>query len=74
MSCGVGHRHGFDPTLLWLWYRPAATTLIQPLAWESPYAKGAALKRKKEKKDFPYVINVSYNTVTSTQVSKLLLC
>ena len=24
VSCGVGHRHGSDPLLLWLWHRPAA--------------------------------------------------
>ena len=35
---------GSDPALLWLWHRPAAVALIQPLAWESPYAKGAARK------------------------------
>ena len=39
-----------DPALLWLWYRPAATSSIGPLAWESPCAKGAALKSKKKKK------------------------
>ena len=44
MSCGVGRRHGLDPKLLWLWYRPAAIALIWPLAWEFPYALGAALK------------------------------
>ena len=38
MSCGIGHRHGCDPALLWLWCRPAAAALIQPLAWEAPYA------------------------------------
>ena len=32
--------------LLWLWRRPAASALICPLAWELPYAKGAALKNK----------------------------
>ena len=37
MSCGVGHRQGLDPELLWLWRRPAATALIQPLAWEPPF-------------------------------------
>ena len=47
MSCGVGRRHGLDLTLLWLWWRPVATALIQPLAWEPPYVTGAALKRKK---------------------------
>ena len=50
MSCSVGHRHGSDPTLLWLWCRPEATALIQPLAWELPYVMGAALKRQKDQK------------------------
>ena len=31
----------------WLWHRPAATAPIRPLAWEPPYAGGAALKSKK---------------------------
>ena len=31
-------------------YRPAATALIRPLAWELPYAAGAALKSKKKRK------------------------
>ena len=46
MSCGVGHRLGLDPALLWLWCRPAATALMRPLAWEPPYAAGVALKIK----------------------------
>ena len=44
VSCGVGHRLGLDLVLLWLWQRLAAAALIQFLAWESPYAVGAALK------------------------------
>ena len=32
------------------WLRLVAAALIKPLAWEVPYAKGAALKRKKKKK------------------------
>ena len=40
-----------DLTLLWLWHRLAAAALIQPLAWELPYAIGAALRKKKKKKD-----------------------
>ena len=36
--------------LLWLWCRPAATTLIQPLAWELPYAAGAAQNKTKQNK------------------------
>ena len=39
-----------DPELLWLWCRLAAAALIQPLAWELPYAKGVAVKRKKRKR------------------------
>ena len=50
MSCGIGHRHGLDPVLLWLWLRQAAIALIGPLAWEPPYAAGTALKRQKKKK------------------------
>ena len=50
MSCGVGRRCGSDPGLLWLWCRPAATAPNLPLAWELPYATGAALKRLKKKK------------------------
>ena len=46
MSCGVGRRHGSDLVFLWLWHRPSAVALIRPLAWESPYAKGVALKRQ----------------------------
>ena len=50
MSCGIGHRHSLDLVLLWLWYRLAAVDLIQPLAWELPYASGAALKTNKQTK------------------------
>ena len=46
MSCGVGHKQGSDPTWLGLWL--AATALIGPLAWERPYAMGAALKKSKK--------------------------
>ena len=47
MSCGIDHRCGSDPTLLWLWYRPVATAPTRPLAWEPPYAAGAALEKAK---------------------------
>ena len=42
---------GSHPAWLWLWCRLAAVAPIQPLAWESLYASGAALKRKKKKKN-----------------------
>ena len=50
MSSGIGYRHGSDLAWLWLWCGPAATAPIQPLAWEHPYAVGAALKGQKDKK------------------------
>ena len=40
----------WDPALLWLWRRPVATAPIQPLAWEPPYAAGAAQEIAKKKK------------------------
>ena len=47
----MGHIFGLDPGLLWLWpwLWPAAVAATQPLAWEPPYATGAAQKSKKEK-------------------------
>jgi len=45
VSCGVDRRRGLDLTLLWLWCRPAAVALIQPLAWELPCATDQALKK-----------------------------
>ena len=49
MSCGTGHRHSLDLVLLWLWHRLSAVAPIEPLAWELPYAVGAALKSKIKK-------------------------
>ena len=46
-SCGVVCRLGSDPALLWLWRRLAATVPIRPLAWEPPYATGAAQEMAK---------------------------
>ena len=54
MSCGAGCRCGSVPSLLWLWCRPAATAPIRLLAWEPPYAAGAAsemAKRQKKKRE-----------------------
>ena len=48
MICGVGRRRSLDLVLLWLWCRPVATVPIGPLAWEPPYAVGAALMRPKK--------------------------
>ena len=48
MSCGVVHRCGSDPALLWLWRRLAASAPIRPLAWELPHAEGAALEKARD--------------------------
>ena len=50
MSCGTGYGCSLDLELLRLWRRPAASTPIQPLAWELPYVVEAALKRQLKKK------------------------
>ena len=49
LSCGMGHRCGLDPTLLWLWCRPTAAPLIRPLAWELPYATSVVPQETKQK-------------------------
>ena len=48
VSCNVGHRRGLNPELLWC--RSAFVAPSWPLAWEGPYASGAALKSRKKKK------------------------
>ena len=59
MSGGVGHRCGSDPALLWLWCRLAATAPIRPLAWEPPYAAGAAqeIAKKQNKTKQKQILN-----------------
>ena len=53
----IGHRHSSDPKLLWLWQRPVATAPIQPLAWEPPYAAGAAERNSKKDKIIIIIIS-----------------
>ena len=55
MSCGVGHRRGSGPALLWLWRRLVTTAPIGPLAWEHPYATGAAQEMAKRQKKKIYM-------------------
>ena len=61
MSCGVGHRRGSDPALLWLWRRPAAIAAIRPLAWKPPYAAGAAQEMAKRPKKKKIIIIINNN-------------
>ena len=65
MSCGVGCRHGSDPALLWLWPRPVAMAPIRPLAWEPPYAAGAAQKIAKRQKKNIHVEPVHFSLFIS---------
>ena len=70
VSYDVGCRCGLDPEWLWLWCRPAAATLIRPLAWELTYAMGTALKRKKRTilRNVDLPISTSPFTATHGQV------
>ena len=51
MSCGVGHRGARSCIAVAVVERLAVAAPIGPLAWELPYATGAALKSKKEKEE-----------------------
>ena len=72
MGCGVRHRRSSDLALLWLWRRLTAVAPIRPLAWEPPYAVGAALKRRRRKKNiYIYIILIVFwkaNSVVSLDI------
>ena len=57
-----------SPAWLWLWRRPAAVALIQALAWEHPYAVGAALKKDRKK------FKNKQNTQKSVGIPVMSLC
>jgi len=44
--------------LLWLWYRLAVVAPVGPLAWELPHAAGAALQKKKKRKENPLWVEI----------------
>ena len=69
MSCGVGRRRSSDPALLWLWCRPAATAPIQLLAWEIPYAVGAALKSNNDDDGVPVMAQWLMNPTRNHEVA-----
>ena len=68
MSCGIVHRSSSD--LVWLWCRLVATAPTGPLAWEPPYATGAALNNKKSEPPPP---KKKYKTLTKRQALFLVL-
>ena len=61
VSCGVCRRRSSDQALLWLWRRLAATALIQPLAWEPPYAAGVALEKANKQTKNPRAARLEEN-------------
>ena len=48
VGCGLGRKCSSDPSLLWPWPRLATAASLRPLAWELPYAMGAALKKREK--------------------------
>ena len=71
MSCGVGCRRGLDLVLLWLWHSLAAISPIEPLAWEPPYAPGAALEKGKKNKTKQQKSDLSLGTRVKVLWQKL---
>ena len=74
LSCGVGHRHGSDLALPWLWCRSAVTAPIWPLAWELPYAAGVALKREKKKNLILLIYSLVKLSINACCNATALLC
>ena len=52
VSCGVGHRGSLDPSLLWLWCRPAAATLDLTPSLGTSICHGYDPKKQKKKKKY----------------------
>ena len=61
MSCGVGHRRGLDPTLLWLWRRLAATADSNPSLGTSICQGSSPRKGKKTKKKKKLTITLRWD-------------
>ena len=64
----VAARCGSDPSLLWLWHKPAAATPFRPLSWELPHATGAAVKRKKNKR--LYILTFGLDAASRRELGK----
>ena len=50
-----------------LWLKPTTSALIQPLAWELPYAAGGAVKGKKANKHH-FLIKTQKNVYRGTSI------
>ena len=73
-SVYVGHRHGLDLELLWLWRKSAATALIWPLAWELSYATGTAVKRKNLNSNLKKNLHTSWSSNPTSENLKERKC
>ena len=73
-DCGVGHRCGLDPALLWLWLwrRPAAVALIRPPAgnFHMPQVRPQKTKNKINLKKDVYIC-VHTHTCTHKQLTSI---
>ena len=58
--------------MLWLWRRLSVAAPIRPLAWEPPYAAGAALKRPKKKKKKRCSTYIQWNTNEPFKKNKIM--
>ena len=56
--------------LLWLWHKPAAAAPITPLAWEPPYAEGAALEEKKKEEEENFRVAANQKSTIDTQTNR----
>ena len=74
MNYGVYRRCGLNLSLLWLWYRPAATAPIRPLAWEPPYAVDVAVEKAKRPKKKKNCANHTVQTYCKAIVIKTVWC
>ena len=59
--------------LLWLWHRLAAVAPIQPLVWEPPYCKGAALKSNNNNNNNNKYINIASTVTDKLHYRKILI-
>ena len=73
MSCGVGRTCGSDLVWLWVWDKLAPAALIRPLAWEPPYAMGAALKRFYKKKEKEKENKSVYSSIKKNKTHEFFL-
>ena len=51
VTCGVGHRRGSDPELLWPWHRLEATAPTGPLGLGTSICHGRGSKKRERQKE-----------------------